>query len=782
MIFDLHLISDSEVHEEEFVGRDQEWNELVHALSTWPTGTRLVTVSGAPGIGKTCFAARLLKRAHALGYVVAAGASDHPTSMTRSEAFTDAIDHCLRHTSQGVFDEADPKVLAGLFSTLRSSWQHTYSSDAADVRHACELARSLLVKLAGERGLVVFCDDMQWADPISLAFLRMLVLAQPPARIVIMVAYRPVQASAELLDVIALAERSGVAWPVELGPLSPPELDRLLPAGVGPVRRRSLRRDSDGNPGVIRELARAAAPSAAHGVQPRGEELHSGTPPLVSGSDNELRHLSRVALLAAHAASVCGDPFDASMVAYVAETTTTISGRAIKELLAEAIAEQNGTDCFRFRDPVVRAVAYHSASAGWRQDAHARAGLILRTYGASASRQAWHLEHTAIPGDTDSARVLVTAAEDTMFSLPPRAMRWLSVAARVLRGKLDAKANAMVAQALALAGRLPESVVAYENLWRDRETLPAHVRLTVAEGLVRVHRWLGHYGDAKAIIDDAMPGVGRSEGLGLRIENLAIAVANGSRQTLSLASDLVKTDWSQIAGTSTAHAFSLLAAAWLSQGRKENADEWARGAAEVVRQLADDDLIRSLELLLLLGIAESRLGRPDEAVNYFSWGHRLAGEHCYGYLRSRFSLELAKSCVDHGDLGMAVQHAAEAVQVATGSNNQVLLAEASMFQSGLPDSRKSFDIKRWKSSSPRQDLAGEEGSVPIIASRTLSLLSGREEQIAQLVSRGRTNQQIAREIGLSHKTVETYLGRIFKKLGISARTQIAHLVGAASGP
>jgi DNA-binding CsgD family transcriptional regulator len=340
----------------------------------------------------------------------------------------------------------------------------------------------------------------------------------------------------------------------------------------------------------------------------------------------------------------------------------------------------------------------------------------------------------------------------------------------------------MVAQALALAGRLPESVVAYENLWRNRETLPAHIRLTVAEGLVRVHRWLGHYGDAKAIIDDAMPSVGRSEGLGLRIENLAIAVANGSRQTLSLASDLVKTDWSQIADTSTAHAFSLLAAAWLSQGRKENAEQWARGAAEVVRQLADDDLIRSLELLLLLGIAESRLGRPDEAVNYFGRGHRLAGEHCYGYLRSRFSLELAKSCVDHGDLGMAVQHAAEAVQVATGSNNQVLLAEASMFQSGLPDSRKSFDIKRWKSSSPRQDLAGEEGSVPIIASRTLSLLSGREEQIAQLVSRGRTNQQIAREIGLSHKTVETYLGRIFKKLGISARTQIAHLVGAASGP
>ena len=51
--------------------------------------------------------------------------------------------------------------------------------------------------------------------------------------------------------------------------------------------------------------------------------------------------------------------------------------------------------------------------------------------------------------------------------------------------------------------------------------------------------------------------------------------------------------------------------------------------------------------------------------------------------------------------------------------------------------------------------------------------------IAVLVSAGRTNQQIARALGLSNKTVETYLSRIFRKLNICSRSQIATLIGRA---
>lgn len=51
-----------------------------------------------------------------------------------------------------------------------------------------------------------------------------------------------------------------------------------------------------------------------------------------------------------------------------------------------------------------------------------------------------------------------------------------------------------------------------------------------------------------------------------------------------------------------------------------------------------------------------------------------------------------------------------------------------------------------------------------------------------LVSGGRTNQQIARALAISHKTVETHLGRIFKKLQVSSRAEVAAVVGRAHRP
>jgi DNA-binding NarL/FixJ family response regulator len=64
----------------------------------------------------------------------------------------------------------------------------------------------------------------------------------------------------------------------------------------------------------------------------------------------------------------------------------------------------------------------------------------------------------------------------------------------------------------------------------------------------------------------------------------------------------------------------------------------------------------------------------------------------------------------------------------------------------------------------------------------LDLLSRRELEIAVLISKGRTNQQIANNLTLSQKTVETYLARVFKKLGIRSRAQVAAIIGRCHHP
>jgi len=52
-------------------------------------------------------------------------------------------------------------------------------------------------------------------------------------------------------------------------------------------------------------------------------------------------------------------------------------------------------------------------------------------------------------------------------------------------------------------------------------------------------------------------------------------------------------------------------------------------------------------------------------------------------------------------------------------------------------------------------------------------LSERERAIARLIGEGSTNREVAEACSISQRTVETHLGRIYAKLGLSSRTRLA---------
>jgi len=70
-------------------------------------------------------------------------------------------------------------------------------------------------------------------------------------------------------------------------------------------------------------------------------------------------------------------------------------------------------------------------------------------------------------------------------------------------------------------------------------------------------------------------------------------------------------------------------------------------------------------------------------------------------------------------------------------------------------------------------------SAPGADTTGLDSLTAREFQLARLVVDRKTNPEIAAELFLSQKTVETHLRNIFRKVGVSSRVELARAVARA---
>jgi DNA-binding NarL/FixJ family response regulator len=57
----------------------------------------------------------------------------------------------------------------------------------------------------------------------------------------------------------------------------------------------------------------------------------------------------------------------------------------------------------------------------------------------------------------------------------------------------------------------------------------------------------------------------------------------------------------------------------------------------------------------------------------------------------------------------------------------------------------------------------------------LSVLTPRERQVFELVARGVTHREIAEQLGIGKKSVDTYRARLYQKLGINSRAELVSI-------
>ncbi|MET7638046.1 LuxR C-terminal-related transcriptional regulator [Streptomyces sp. NPDC005438] len=218
----------------------------------------------------------------------------------------------------------------------------------------------------------------------------------------------------------------------------------------------------------------------------------------------------------------------------------------------------------------------------------------------------------------------------------------------------------------------------------------------------------------------------------------------------------------------------------------------ARGAHEalaVARLLSPDTAPLPLpERIALAGTVcavELALGHTDAARRVAAWARRSADDTAPASLRVASALPTALLCEDPATAvavaERALVDAASCGQVLDEARARIAAARALAHLGERDRAVRHLDLA---AATDGARLAAEVTAAreAVDAVRTgggehAIMLSQREFEISTLVSRGRTNQQIARLLGVSHKTVETHLGRIFTKLKVSSRAEIANLIG-----
>jgi predicted ATPase/DNA-binding CsgD family transcriptional regulator len=159
----------------------------------------------------------------------------------------------------------------------------------------------------------------------------------------------------------------------------------------------------------------------------------------------------------------------------------------------------------------------------------------------------------------------------------------------------------------------------------------------------------------------------------------------------------------------------------------------------------------------LRGEALAGLGQHPEAERSLRLAAEAAQTHANRPLLWRIHLSL-------GNLLRAVGRRAEAERSYASARDVVSVVAAS-----LPDELAAVFKARALSLMPQPPAL-----TPLRAARQASGgLTARERQVVALTGRGLSNSQIAEQLVVSERTVESHMGRIREKLGVSSRSQLA---------
>jgi DNA-binding NarL/FixJ family response regulator len=329
--------------------------------------------------------------------------------------------------------------------------------------------------------------------------------------------------------------------------------------------------------------------------------------------------------------------------------------------------------------------------------------------------------------------------------------------------------------------------------------------LVLVQVLGGVWRQLGRLSEAAEILDggiEAARVLGNTHALVWSLSGRGSAALRMGNVDLALAVAQESVDLSQDSGGSfhSAEAAAGLAAALLEAGDAERAVELLLDSAggEKLTLIAGSPRARYLEVLARCRLALGQLEAADRTADHAEeWASKVQLPMAAAWAdRAGAVVALqAGDSVRAADKALASAAAAEAVLAPVEAALSRVVAGRALAEQGEPDravaelQAAAAAFERCGALRYREEAELELGRLGHRTYRrtrpgktdgtAIESLTGRELQVARLVVDRKTNPEIAAELFLSQKTVETHLRNIFRKLDVSSRVELARAVELA---
>jgi eukaryotic-like serine/threonine-protein kinase len=263
-----------------FVGRRRQLQALTEARDEVVAGqARAVAIYGPSGIGKSALARQFVRELDRDAVVLTGRCYEHES--VPYKALDGVVDDLSRYLASSPPDDVcdllprDVSALARVFPVLLQVGAIAGAARGADLdradpfrirRLAFEALNALLARLAARTLLVIWIDDLQWADADSIVLLDELLAPTNSPAMLTLLSFRQEEIGAKPF-LQALLPRAAA---VSLEPMTDDEADALISgvvvdsgAALTNDDRRRMTHDAGGSPFVLEQLALYAGMTSA---------------------------------------------------------------------------------------------------------------------------------------------------------------------------------------------------------------------------------------------------------------------------------------------------------------------------------------------------------------------------------------------------------------------------------------------------------------------------------------------------------------------------------------